>query len=101
MQFNTGKAYVVILLFLFPFLRANCLFFFFVFSPFSRFANLYFLFIVLLNFVPAVNAFGKEVAMLPLIFVLGITAIKDAFEDRRRWHSDNRVNNATCRVYNR
>lgn len=69
--------------------------------PSPRFANLYFLFIVLLNFVPAVNAFGKEVAMLPLIFVLGITAIKDAFEDRRRWHSDNRVNNATCRVYNR
>ncbi|XP_042867985.1 phospholipid-transporting ATPase VA-like isoform X1 [Penaeus japonicus] len=72
-----------------------------LFEQFHRFANLYFLFIVLLNFVPAVNAFGKEVAMLPLIFVLGITAIKDAFEDRRRWHSDNRVNNATCRVYNR
>ncbi|KAG7167223.1 phospholipid-transporting ATPase VD-like 1 [Homarus americanus] len=64
-----------------------------------RFANLYFLFIVLLNFVPAVNAFGKEVAMLPLLFVLGITAIKDAFEDRRRYLSDSRVNNATCRVY--
>ncbi|XP_066939381.1 phospholipid-transporting ATPase VD [Macrobrachium rosenbergii] len=72
-----------------------------LFEQFHRFANLYFLFIVLLNFVPAVNAFGKEVAMLPLIFVLGITAIKDAFEDRRRYRSDNRVNNATCRVYSR
>lgn len=72
-----------------------------LFEQFHRFANLYFLFIVLLNFVPAVNAFGKEVAMLPLIFVLGITAIKDAFEDRRRYYSDNRVNNSTCRVYNR
>lgn len=30
--FNAGKAYVVILLFLFPFLRANCLFFFCLFS---------------------------------------------------------------------
>lgn len=72
-----------------------------LFEQFHRFANLYFLFIVLLNFVPAVNAFGKEVAMLPLIFVLGITAIKDAFEDRRRYLSDKRVNNATCRVYSR
>lgn len=72
-----------------------------LFEQFHRFANLYFLFIVLLNFVPAVNAFGKEVAMLPLIFVLGITAIKDAFEDRRRFLSDRRVNNATCRVYTR
>ncbi|KAG0713692.1 putative phospholipid-transporting ATPase VD [Chionoecetes opilio] len=72
-----------------------------LFEQFHRFANLYFLFIVLLNFVPAVNAFGKEVAMLPLIFVLGITAIKDAFEDRRRYKSDLRVNNATCRVYTR
>ncbi|XP_045133303.1 phospholipid-transporting ATPase VA-like isoform X2 [Portunus trituberculatus] len=72
-----------------------------LFEQFHRFANLYFLFIVLLNFVPAVNAFGKEVAMLPLIFVLGITAIKDAFEDYRRYKSDLRVNNATCRVYTR
>ncbi|KAK3878950.1 hypothetical protein Pcinc_016488 [Petrolisthes cinctipes] len=68
---------------------------------FHRFANLYFLFIVLLNFVPRGDAFGKEVAMLPLIFVLGITAIKDAFEDRRRYLSDGRVNYATCRVYSR
>nr|XP_045605910.1 phospholipid-transporting ATPase VA-like [Procambarus clarkii] len=72
-----------------------------LFEQFHRFANLYFLFIVLLNFVPAVNAFGKEVAMMPLLFVLGITAIKDAFEDHRRYLSDSRVNNATCRVYNR
>ena len=32
-----------------------------------RFANLYFLFIVLLNWVPAINAFGKEISMLPVI----------------------------------
>ena len=37
--------------------------------------------------------------MLPLIFVLGVTALKDIFEDRRRYLSDKRVNNYTCRVY--
>lgn len=71
-----------------------------LFEQFHRFANLYFLFIVLLNWVPAINAFGKEISMLPVIFVLGVTAIKDIFEDRRRALSDKRVNNSTCRVYN-
>ena len=72
-----------------------------LFEQFHRFANLYFLFIVLLNWVPSINAFGKEISMLPVIFVLGVTAIKDAFEDRRRYVSDKRVNNSTCRIYNR
>ena len=70
-----------------------------LFEQFHRFANLYFLFIVLLNWVPKINAFGKEISMLPVIFVLGVTAIKDLFEDRRRYISDKRVNNSSCRVY--
>ncbi|XP_076176147.1 phospholipid-transporting ATPase VD isoform X2 [Ptiloglossa arizonensis] len=68
-------------------------------EQFHRVANLYFIFIVMLNWVPAINAFGKEVAMIPVIFVLGVTALKDYFEDRRRLGSDRRVNNSTCRVY--
>ncbi|GBP07068.1 Probable phospholipid-transporting ATPase VD [Eumeta japonica] len=70
-----------------------------LFEQFHRIANLYFIFIVLLNWVPAVNAFGKEIAMLPVLFVLGVTAIKDLFEDRRRHLSDKRINNSYCRVY--
>lgn len=68
-------------------------------EQFHRVANLYFIFIVLLNWFPAINAFGKEVAMIPVLFVLGVTAIKDLFEDRRRRCSDRRINNATCRIY--
>ncbi|XP_063823158.1 phospholipid-transporting ATPase VA [Ostrinia nubilalis] len=70
-----------------------------LFEQFHRIANVYFIFIVLLNWVPAINAFGKEVAMLPVVFVLGVTAIKDLFEDRRRHLSDKRINNSFCRVY--
>ncbi|CAH2092268.1 unnamed protein product [Euphydryas editha] len=70
-----------------------------LFEQFHRIANVYFIFIVLLNWVPAINAFGKEVAMLPVLFVLGVTAIKDLFEDRRRHLSDKRINNSFCRVY--
>uniref|UniRef100_A0A1B0D0T9 P-type ATPase N-terminal domain-containing protein n=2 Tax=Phlebotomus papatasi TaxID=29031 RepID=A0A1B0D0T9_PHLPP len=69
-------------------------------EQFHRVANLYFIFIVLLNWFPAINAFGKEIAMIPVLFVLGVTAIKDLFEDRRRRSSDKRINNTTCRVYN-
>ncbi|CAG2063855.1 unnamed protein product [Timema podura] len=70
-------------------------------EQFHRVANLYFIAIVLLNWVPAINAFGKEIAMIPVLFVLGVTAIKDLFEDRRRHASDKRINNSPCRVYKR
>ncbi|XP_024084147.1 probable phospholipid-transporting ATPase VD isoform X2 [Cimex lectularius] len=69
-------------------------------KQFHRVANLYFIFIVLLNWVPSINAFGKEIALIPVLFILGVTCIKDLFEDKRRWASDKRINNSTCRVYN-
>ena len=72
-----------------------------LFEQFHRFANIYFLFIVILNWIPAVNAFGKEIAMIPLIFVLAVTAIKDLIEDRQRYNSDKLVNNSTACVYDR
>ncbi|CAG7722204.1 unnamed protein product [Allacma fusca] len=72
-----------------------------LFEQFHRFANLYFISIVLLNWIPAISAFGKEIAMLPVMFVLGVTALKDLFEDRRRHLSDKRINNSTCRIYKR
>ncbi len=72
-----------------------------LFEQFHRFANLYFLFIVLLNWIPQVNAFAKEVAMVPVIFVLAVTALKDGFEDYRRYKSDNRINHLPCRLYSR
>ena len=72
-----------------------------LFEQFQRFANFFFLFIVVLNFIPQINSFGKEVAALPLLFVLSVTAIKDIFEDRRRYVSDRELNNRQCQVYNR
>lgn len=72
-----------------------------LFEQFHRFANIYFLAIVILNLIPEINAFGKYIAMAPLIFVLSVTAIKDLFEDRRRYKSDKAVNNSICYVFNR
>ena len=72
-----------------------------LYEQFHRFANIYFLFIVLLNWMPHVNAFTKEVAMIPVLFVLSVTAVKDGYEDYRRYKSDKKVNHLPCRVYSR
>lgn len=72
-----------------------------LFEQFHRFANIYFLFIVILNWIPAVQAFGKEIAMIPLLIVLSVTLVKDLFEDQRRRRSDLEVNNRQCLVFDR
>ena len=70
-----------------------------LFEQFHRFANWYFLLIIVLNFIPQIQAFGREVSMIPLLFVLTVTAVKDAFEDLRRFRSDREVNNREVLVY--
>ncbi|KAK6168454.1 hypothetical protein SNE40_020985 [Patella caerulea] len=70
-----------------------------LFEQFHRYANLYFIFLVALNWVPEVNAFAKEITMLPVVFVLAVTAVKDAYEDFQRYRSDKKVNFQNCRKF--
>ncbi|KAA8589730.1 hypothetical protein FQN60_013095 [Etheostoma spectabile] len=72
-----------------------------LFEQFHRFANVYFVFIALLNFVPVVNAFQPELALAPVVFILSVTAIKDLWEDYRRHRSDREINHMDCLVYSR
>lgn len=72
-----------------------------LFEQFHRFANVYFVFIALLNFVPVVNAFQPELALAPVVFILSVTAIKDLWEDYRRHRSDTEINHMDCLVYSR
>uniref|UniRef100_A0A3Q3WF51 Phospholipid-transporting ATPase n=1 Tax=Mola mola TaxID=94237 RepID=A0A3Q3WF51_MOLML len=72
-----------------------------LFEQFHRFANVYFVFIALLNFVPVVNAFQPELALAPVVFILSVTAIKDLWEDYRRHRSDMEINHMDCLVYSR
>ena len=66
-----------------------------------RVANLYFLFLVVLNWVPLVEAFQKEITMLPLMVVLTIIAIKDGLDDYRKYKIDKQINNLVTKVYSR
>ncbi|KAE8629520.1 hypothetical protein XENTR_v10000513 [Xenopus tropicalis] len=70
-----------------------------LFEQFHRAANLYFLFLVFLNWVPLVEAFQKEITMLPLVAVLTIIAIKDGLEDYRKYKLDKVINNIVTQVY--
>nr|XP_026651075.1 probable phospholipid-transporting ATPase VD isoform X1 [Zonotrichia albicollis]XP_026651076.1 probable phospholipid-transporting ATPase VD isoform X1 [Zonotrichia albicollis] len=72
-----------------------------LFEQFHRIANLYFLFLVVLNWVPLVEAFQKEITMLPLIGVLTIIAVKDGLEDYSRYKMDKQINNLVTKVYSR
>ncbi|XP_060728186.1 probable phospholipid-transporting ATPase VD isoform X3 [Tachysurus vachellii] len=72
-----------------------------LFQQFHRAANIYFLALVLLNWVPVVEAFQKEITMIPLVVVLTVIAFKDAIEDYRRYCYDQRINNNLTHVYSR
>uniref|UniRef100_A0A8B9K749 Phospholipid-transporting ATPase n=1 Tax=Astyanax mexicanus TaxID=7994 RepID=A0A8B9K749_ASTMX len=67
-----------------------------LFEQLHRFANVYFIFLAALNFVPIVNAFQPEIAIIPIILVMSVTAVKDLWEDQRRRKSDRQVNNLLC-----
>jgi phospholipid-translocating ATPase len=66
----------------------------FLSEQFRRLANVYFLFLVLLQTSTLFGATVPQIAMLPLVAILGITAIKDSIEDYRRHVLDNQVNNS-------
>lgn len=72
-----------------------------LFEQFHRVANLYFLFLVILNWVPVVEAFQKEITMIPLLVVLTIIGIKDGLEDYRKYLVDKQINNMLTKVYSR
>ncbi|WWD18543.1 hypothetical protein CI109_102996 [Kwoniella shandongensis] len=65
-----------------------------LFEQFRRVANIYFLFGVIIQFFPAFGAPNAQIGMLPLVAILGITAIKDGIEDWRRVKLDSEVNNS-------
>ncbi|KAK4476675.1 hypothetical protein RD792_015835 [Penstemon davidsonii] len=69
-----------------------------LFEQFHRLAYIYFLVIAILNQLPQLAVFGRGASLLPLSFVLVVTAIKDAYEDYRRHRSDKIENNRSAWV---
>ncbi|WOL16355.1 phospholipid-transporting ATPase 1 [Canna indica] len=69
-----------------------------LFEQFRRLAYVYFLVIAVLNQLPQLAVFGRGASLLPLAFVLLVTAVKDAYEDWRRHRSDRAENGRTAAV---
>ncbi|XP_026658040.1 phospholipid-transporting ATPase 1 isoform X3 [Phoenix dactylifera] len=69
-----------------------------LFEQFHRVAYIYFLVIAVLNQLPQLAVFGRGASVLPLAFVLLVTAVKDAYEDWRRHRSDRIENGRTASV---
>ena len=55
---------------------------------FSRWANIYFLFTAIIQSIPIISPIKSYTAIIPLIFVLGISMIREALEDIARYNYD-------------
>ncbi|XP_071751591.2 phospholipid-transporting ATPase ID [Centroberyx gerrardi] len=64
-----------------------------LFEQFQRLANAYFLFLFVLQLIPAISSLSWFTTAVPLLLVLSITAVKDASDDINRHKSDKQVNN--------
>lgn len=69
-----------------------------LFEQFRRFANFYFLTTAILQVLLPFSPVGPTTSLLPLIFVVSTTAIKQAYEDFLRHKLDKEVNNRLCYV---
>ncbi|XP_073211993.1 phospholipid-transporting ATPase VB isoform X7 [Lepidochelys kempii] len=70
-----------------------------LFEQFHRLANLYFFFLVILNWFPQVEVFHREITMLPLGVVLLVIMVKDGTEDCRRYRFDKAINSSKTKAY--
>ncbi|XP_013801370.1 phospholipid-transporting ATPase IC [Apteryx mantelli] len=69
-----------------------------LFEQFKRAANFYFLVLLILQTVPQITTLSWYTTLVPLLLVLGITAVKDLVDDIACHRMDSEVNNRTCDV---
>ncbi|KAK7484585.1 hypothetical protein BaRGS_00024217 [Batillaria attramentaria] len=52
-----------------------------LFEQFQRLANAYFLGLLLLQYIPAITSIDPVATIIPMTFVLGVSAVKEAWDD--------------------
>lgn len=67
---------------------------------FFRIANIYFLIICILTLIPAISTITPLTAILPLVFVLLVSMIREGIEDFYRYTSDRQSNGKKVDVLN-
>ncbi|XP_076803387.1 phospholipid-transporting ATPase ID-like isoform X1 [Clavelina lepadiformis] len=69
-----------------------------LFEQFHRVVNIYFVVLLILQYIPQISSLNPTTTLIPIVFVLAITAIKDAVDDFRRHRSDHSVNNRISHI---
>uniref|UniRef100_A0A671VK47 Phospholipid-transporting ATPase n=1 Tax=Sparus aurata TaxID=8175 RepID=A0A671VK47_SPAAU len=69
-----------------------------LYEQFKRVANLYFLALLILQIIPDISTLPWYTTLIPLVVVLGVTAIKDLVDDLARHRMDKEINNRKCDV---
>lgn len=69
-----------------------------LFEQFHKLANFFFLVLVILQLFPVFEIVHWTIAAAPLTFIVGLTALKDAFEDYKRWRMDVNVNKRPVQI---
>ncbi|KAJ1820757.1 phospholipid transporting ATPase [Coemansia sp. RSA 2598] len=72
-----------------------------LFEQFRRAANIYFLFLLILQFIPAVTTGMPGLSALALFTIVFLTMLKDGYEDSKRSASDKEANKAKAVVLGR
>ena len=72
-----------------------------LFEQFQRAANVYFLFIAILQLIPGVSPTGRFTTISPLSFVMFVSLLKDVWEDYKRHMLDGALNNSDACAFRR
>ncbi|XP_048511424.1 probable phospholipid-transporting ATPase IA isoform X3 [Athalia rosae] len=70
----------------------------FLFEQFRRYSNCFFLFIALMQQIPDVSPTGRYTTLVPLIFILSVSALKEIVEDIKRHRADDEINEREVEV---
>ncbi|EEB10431.1 conserved hypothetical protein [Pediculus humanus corporis] len=70
----------------------------FLFEQFRKYSNIFFLFIALLQQIPDVSPTGRYTTLIPLVFILTVSAVKEIVEDFKRHRADRETNHRKAEV---
>lgn len=73
----------------------------FLFEQFRKYANVFFLVVALFQQIPGVSPTGRFTTVVPLTFILCVSAIKEIIEDYARHKADKTTNNSKTHVLRR
>jgi magnesium-transporting ATPase (P-type) len=70
-----------------------------LFEQFHRLVNIFFLFLAIIQAIPSISPLNQTAGFVQLLFMLSITAVKQAYEDYLRHRADDEVNHRTTRTF--